>query len=36
MEKLFESDNKYKAKVAGKGWLKGNGFVDDESEADTF
>lgn len=36
MEKLFESDNKYKAKVAGKGWLKGNGFVDDENEADTF
>ena len=31
-----ESDNKYKAKVAGKGWLKGNGFTDKEEDADTF
>lgn len=35
-KKVNESDDTYKAKVAGKGWLKGQGFTDKKADADTF
>lgn len=35
-EKYEESDNTYKAKVSGKGYLKGNGFTEKKEDADTF
>lgn len=35
-KKVNESDNTYKAKVTGKGWLKGNSLVKDKKDADTF
>lgn len=33
---LVESDKTYRAKVAGKGWLKGKGFTDKKANADEF
>lgn len=35
-KKVNESDDTYKAKVTGKGWLKGHSFTDKKADADTF